>query len=336
MSEVIVPKKRDEPNSGVKRDHRGKEKTKDWRPAAGSSTAAADQAQNQPRNAYTSMFETFRDELDEHHDRRQRISKVSRDVTALSKKIIFSLHRVRKLAQPIPPRIQSEIDERLVEIGDLLKTIASDVQGMNRHRYALICLEEFVEAISFAHYLRHGTLMRPAEAQAELDLYVSSSTKAADDTTAPSADVAGDVSASPTIELLSPDYVFGIFDLTGEMMRFATAVTALSGGMPSAVTAATEKEYAEGQRQNENDGKNAAADRTILTDMQDVSSMLQIYPIVAGKPGTYSKKLDIMIEQIRKVERLGYGVVVRGNERPKGWMPNLEEGGAGGEDVVMD
>ncbi len=38
-------------------------------------------------SAYTAMFETFRDELDEHHDRRERIVKASRDITALSKKM---------------------------------------------------------------------------------------------------------------------------------------------------------------------------------------------------------------------------------------------------------
>lgn len=33
------------------------------------------------------MFEIFRNELDEHHDRRERIIKASRDITALSKKM---------------------------------------------------------------------------------------------------------------------------------------------------------------------------------------------------------------------------------------------------------
>ena len=36
---------------------------------------------------YISMFETFRTELDEHHDRRERIIKASRDITASSKKM---------------------------------------------------------------------------------------------------------------------------------------------------------------------------------------------------------------------------------------------------------
>ena len=33
------------------------------------------------------MFEQFRAELDEHHDRRQRIIKASSDITAASKKM---------------------------------------------------------------------------------------------------------------------------------------------------------------------------------------------------------------------------------------------------------
>jgi hypothetical protein len=37
------------------------------------------------------MFETFRNELDEHHDRRERIIKASRDITAASKKMLSSL-----------------------------------------------------------------------------------------------------------------------------------------------------------------------------------------------------------------------------------------------------
>lgn len=37
------------------------------------------------------MFEGFRNELDEHHDRRERIIKASRDVTAQSKKMFVHL-----------------------------------------------------------------------------------------------------------------------------------------------------------------------------------------------------------------------------------------------------
>lgn len=267
---------------GVKRDHQGKEKAADSRTA-----------KDLPRNAYTPMFESFRDELDEHHDRRMKIGKVSRDVTALSKKIIFSLQRVRKLNQPLPARIQADVEERLKEIAGHLVTIEGDVAGMNRYRYPLICLEEFVEAVSFSHYLQHQKLITPSETQEALPAQIT---------------------------LTPSDYVFGIFDLTGEMMRFATAATALSGSMPGLSTESSDN-------------------RTILTDMQEISSLLQTCPTVGGKPGIYSKKSSIMIEQVRKVERLGYGIIVRGNERPKGWMPDMNESGGGDgdpEDTPMD
>lgn len=57
---------------GVKRHHDGAEKSKD------------SDAQTSP---FMPMFEVFRNELDEHHDRRERIIKVSRDITAASKKM---------------------------------------------------------------------------------------------------------------------------------------------------------------------------------------------------------------------------------------------------------
>jgi len=50
---------------------------------------------------YISMFETFRAELDEHHDRREKIVKASRDITAQSKKMYESfgpIHYAEKKA----------------------------------------------------------------------------------------------------------------------------------------------------------------------------------------------------------------------------------------------
>lgn len=38
-------------------------------------------------NEFMPIFESFRNELDEHHDRRERVTKTSRDITALSKKM---------------------------------------------------------------------------------------------------------------------------------------------------------------------------------------------------------------------------------------------------------
>jgi hypothetical protein len=70
---VILSKARNTPVAGFKRDYTGNKKVVP--------------AKDLVRNEYTSMFENFRDELDKHHDRRQNIGKVSRDVTVLSKKM---------------------------------------------------------------------------------------------------------------------------------------------------------------------------------------------------------------------------------------------------------
>lgn len=61
-------------STGVKRDHAGNTRAK------GPSNAA-------PPGRFNDMFEGFRDELDEHYDRKERIVKVSRDVTGQSKKM---------------------------------------------------------------------------------------------------------------------------------------------------------------------------------------------------------------------------------------------------------
>jgi hypothetical protein len=49
---------------------------------------AADMEEAQGQTSpYIPVFDEFRSELDEHHDRRERIIKASRDITAQSKKM---------------------------------------------------------------------------------------------------------------------------------------------------------------------------------------------------------------------------------------------------------
>lgn len=56
------------------------------RPETGVATAGPD-SKPEPSNPFMPMFEEFRAALDTHHDRRERIIKASRDVTANSKKM---------------------------------------------------------------------------------------------------------------------------------------------------------------------------------------------------------------------------------------------------------
>lgn len=68
---------------GIKRQHDGTSKEKSERKSEGSDEKIA----GAPISPFMPMFEGFRAELDEHHDRRERIIKASRDITAGSKKM---------------------------------------------------------------------------------------------------------------------------------------------------------------------------------------------------------------------------------------------------------
>lgn len=51
---------------------------------------AMDKTHQAQASPFLTIFETFRAELDEHHDRRERVIKASRDITAASKKMSVS------------------------------------------------------------------------------------------------------------------------------------------------------------------------------------------------------------------------------------------------------
>ncbi|KAK4162333.1 putative translin-associated protein X [Cladorrhinum sp. PSN259] len=313
--------------SGYKRDWKGNEK----RPRDGPKPAPKNVVQNQ----YTPMFDTIRAELDEHHDRRERIVKISRDVTALSKKIIFALQRVREIDPELPKNIQSEMNTRLAEISKLLAALAPEIQGLHRHRYArsLMCLEELAEALTFAHYLKTQTLI----SRQELNLIVEDlARKGAAALTIPDAATEDAVMTDasnpspapeptptpapvPVVDLTQDDYLYGVFDLTGEMMRFATTSTALSGTMG----------MASGSGSGESDGE----PRTIVEDMHELGSFFEMLPVGSGNRLQWYKKLEVTRQSVKKVERLGYDRTIRGSERPAGWVPDLSGGGG---DVVEE
>ncbi|KAL2890763.1 Translin-associated protein X [Ceratocystis lukuohia] len=247
-----------------------------------------------PPTRFGGMFEQFRDELDEHYDRKERIVKASRDVTAASKKIIFSLQRVRSLNKDLPSPIQREVDLRLAAIRTSLEPVAGDLQGINRYRYhnQMRCLEELVEALSFMHYIRTQTLISPAQAQAAVPV--------------------------PTVLLNEHDYLYGIFDLFGEMMRFATVAAGRTGSLGGVVQPAD----GGGDKTHVDGGQG----RSMLDDIQNMSAEFECFPEAPGK--AYRMKMEEMRNSVKKVEALGYGLAIRRSERPKGWVPDLDVGPA--------
>jgi len=47
-------------------------------------------------NTISSAFRLLQTELDERHDKYERLVKLSRDITVASKRIIFSVHRINR------------------------------------------------------------------------------------------------------------------------------------------------------------------------------------------------------------------------------------------------
>ncbi|KAI9656315.1 MAG: hypothetical protein M1821_004978 [Bathelium mastoideum] len=273
-----------------------------------------DRQVEQSSSPFLPMFETFRAELDEHHDRRERIVKASRDITAASKKIIFALQRARQVNQPL----HRSVIKSNAQYWEIIKTqyanVSPDIQGQDAYRYARNITggnQEFMESLSFQHYLETQSLISYEDACARLA-----------ELGAPDAPVS----------LSLEDYILGIFDMTGELMRFAITAMATSQSLPGSDlpsadvdTNAMEIELADPAPKQ---GKKTRR-RDVMQDLRQLRSVLEGLDIDRSSPLFHDvqKKMDVMQQSVEKVEKALYGLIVRGRERPKGWMPDLKEEG---------
>jgi predicted translin family RNA/ssDNA-binding protein len=191
------------------------------------------------------------------------------------------------LKQDIPARIASETSERLAAIEKLFASISPDLQGMNGWRYQRQVspgIQEFMEAVSFEHYLRTQSLVSRDEASRAV---------------------------SGGITLTSDDYVLGIFDLVGELMRFAITTMATTASLPGSKDADSNHE------------------RTVLMDLRSLRTHFEALDTTScGRTGLgkdVEKKMEVMKTCVEKVETAVYGMVIRGRERPKGWLPDITD-----------
>lgn len=269
---------------------------------------------------------------------------------------IFSLQRVRTLGEPLPVSIAKETQSRFDQINGLFNSLAGDIVGINAWRYLRQLswgIQEYVEAASFRHYLLTGTLISLEEVAASLPAHVL---------------------------LTEEDYLMGLFDLTGEMMRFA--ITTLSAGALATTAAGTATGDARppSSAMPTTPAQDAAATQHSSQEQPDTEAGLprkrrrvalqldrtdeptaDTNPTISAATGTVSssrlppshsaivvdlramrsfsealsvpdrhfilrdlsKKLDVMQTSVEKVERAAYGILVRGSERPSGWMPDL-------------
>ncbi|BFZ57118.1 hypothetical protein PYCC9005_004168 [Savitreella phatthalungensis] len=175
------------------------------------------------------QFDGFKAQIDAHHDRRERLVKSSRDVTATSKKIIFALHRVPVSTTGtivISARSVKEIADLNATLRSLFDTISHELYADDptaAHRYSRQVspgLQEYVESFSLHWHMdaENAIAGLPEQARSSLssDAYAGSFA---------SWEVCS--AACAPLELTDTDYLLGIADLSGELAR--RAIAALSG-----------------------------------------------------------------------------------------------------------
>ncbi|EPY50021.1 TRAX protein [Schizosaccharomyces cryophilus OY26] len=136
-------------------------------------------------------FQKFQRVLQEQQDKRERIIRISREITIQSKRMIFLLHQASSSEFPLSLDFD-KAKQHKQNIQKQLELLKQELAVPDAERYAPSCspgIQEFVEAYAFEHWLQHQTLIHPKDSKFQID-----------------------------IGLL--DYVLGVCDMTGEIMRF--------------------------------------------------------------------------------------------------------------------
>ncbi|KAF9036518.1 Translin [Hymenopellis radicata] len=220
----------------------------------------------------TTIFDAFRIDLDSHNDRRERLIKASRDITNISKKTIFLLHRIvletprDEDTEPSAIRAAKRGRENLRQVHLIYANMKDEFVGDRFWRYERQVspgLQEYIEALSFAHFLEHGTLITLPQVQQTLC----------------------DSDGVPLFPLTTSDYLLGISDLTGELMRYAISGLSKRGGRSQAMETLAFV-------------RNCKADFDLFT------------PSVPY----LSKKQSVTAQSMKKIEEAAYAIVVRTSE----------------------
>ncbi|XP_028398618.1 translin-associated protein X-like [Dendronephthya gigantea] len=249
------------------------------------------------------LFQTFQKELDHRHDKYERIVKCSRDITIQSKRTIFLLHRC--LDEKTRAKTLEEAAGKFAGIKELFKKIAKELLHEDCYQFIRAYspgLQEFVEAFSFWHFLKHKTLV-PFENICKELVFENDGEKTASEEVQKEVLNPPEGSAPPqapgvpgqTIQVPIPpaEYILGIADLTGELMRLA--INSVGQGNLKTPTEICE----------------------MLRNIHDEFIMFE------NQQRGLSKKLEVLKNSLKKVENTCYNIHIRGSEVPENMLANL-------------
>ncbi|VDN00912.1 unnamed protein product [Thelazia callipaeda] len=156
------------------------------------------------------LITTFITELDGKRDRYESVVKLSRDLIIECKRIIFLMHRITVMATPsMKKKLLDEANCRLTAARNkFLLQIAKALDGSDHYLYLKSydwALEEFIEACAFYKFLVSRELLLYDEVVSKLQFNDCAET------------------STQNLYLTLPEvtYLMGLFDIGGELMRFA-------------------------------------------------------------------------------------------------------------------
>ncbi|KAG7204096.1 hypothetical protein KM043_001945 [Ampulex compressa] len=240
-------------------------------------------------NLVLQQFRTYAAILDDKHDRFERIIKLSRDITIESKKIIFLLHRVynEKSHESLLREAKSRLDKTT---RSLFKNIASELKNQDPYLYLKAYrggLEEYIEAVTFYQYLANGNM------ESWMELEKTLTYTEVDKSTLPVEEKEPQTKTLST--LITPnEYILGIADLTGELMR--KCISNLAAGD--------------------------------ITSCYEICNFVRdIYVCFLGCTNItnrgMTKKLFVLKQSLTKMENTCYTIKVRGAEIPKHMLADI-------------
>ena len=262
----------------------GRRKGSSSRTKRGEGGGEAAREEEDPPSLFSEVFSQYKAQLDSRHDRHERLVKLSRDTTIHSKRVIFLLHRAAgEEGEEREGRLQ-EAEGKLREVGEFLRAIAEELLGVDPwlHTSAFSPgLQEFVEALSYYVYLRRGQLVGLNEAQSWLEF--------------PEQEGGG---AGVRVPLSQLNYVLGVGDLTGELMRMC--ITAVGAGQQEIPL-------------------------QLLPFITSIYCGFQSLPHIARD---ISQKLRTMRSSVAKIETACYTLQIRGSEIPRHMLGDVFQSAA--------
>ncbi|PIN16091.1 Translin-associated protein X [Handroanthus impetiginosus] len=215
-------------------------------------------------------FSKYASYLNDLNDKRERVVKASRDITMNSKKVIFQVHRMGKHNKE---QVLEKAEKDLaVVMNQYMSRLVKELQGTDfwklRRAYSP-GVQEYVEAVTLCNFCKTGSLLNLDEINASLRPLSDPSTE--------------------PLQINVPDYLLGIADLTGELMRLA--IGRISGG---------ELEFAQ----------------KICRFVREIYRELTLIAPIMDDSWDMKTKMDTMLQSVMKIENACFSVHVRGSEFP--------------------